>query len=133
MFLLQEENLREIYGPRDILLGLRPEARRYIHELRKSGQTLRMGFHFAVCTRDELERFQHWRMRHSDIMGSYVTMEELTPPFRRFLREEMVNFWDEVLYEGEGWVTVSKRDCPNFERWRYELQARLNVDLDLNE
>ena len=130
-FSLQEEDLRARYGHEDILLGLRPEPRRYIHELRKCGQTLRMGFHFAVCTEDEFNRFRDWRMRHKANMGSFVTMEELTPPLRRFLRDEMANFWDEVLYEGEVWVKISWRDFHHYGRWRFELETRLAAEMDL--
>ena len=118
------------YGTEDVLLGLQIEARRYCFELQEAGETLKTGFHYVVLTRKELDEFVAWTLRHRAEMKSFATYQDLTPPFRRFLRDEKKSCWDDIVYESKGWVRLSVRDTSFFSAWRDDLEATLNLQFD---
>ena len=111
--LFQENELTRIHGNHVILLYMNSPVKRYIYEEAKNGTVFRMGRYHLVCSDEELQIYQNWKDK---IDTEKHCFEELSPPFRRYLKE----FPDQVAclhYMGEKWVKMTHDHNSEYNDW----------------
>ena len=119
--LFQENELARIHGNHVILLYMNSPVKRYIYEEAKNRNVSRMGRYHLVCSDEELQLYQNLKDK---IDTEKHCLEELSPPFRRYLKEVP----DKVAcfhYMGEWWVEMTHDQNSEYNDWLEILGSSL--------
>ena len=121
-FVIKEDALARKYGNHIVLLYMNSPVKRYIYEEGKNGKVFRMGRYYMVCDDDELQLYQNWK---DMIDAGKHCYEELTPPFRRYLKEFPAKE-DEIHYVGERWVKLTHDHISEYNDWHEQFVSSID-------